>query len=71
VVAVLAWAVTTGFWAIVYSTYFPYRSVYSTFSVLLRCVRGTYKNQDAHEEEQPSEDAHAGYDSEADGDQKT
>jgi hypothetical protein len=37
----------------------------------LLSVRGKYKKQDAREEEQPSEAARAGYDSEADGDQKT
>ena len=37
----------------------------------LLSVRGTYKKQDPGEEEQPSEEAHADYDSEADGDQKT
>jgi len=37
----------------------------------LLSVRGTYKKQDAREEEQPSAEARAGYDSEADVDQKT
>ena len=37
----------------------------------LLLVRGTYKKQDAREEVQPSAEARAGYDSEADGDQKT
>jgi hypothetical protein len=37
----------------------------------LLSVRGTYKKQDAREEEQPSEEAHADYDAEPDGDQKT
>src|SRR5271154_482217 len=37
----------------------------------LLSVRGTYKKQDAREEVQPSAEDRAGYDSEADGDQKT
>jgi hypothetical protein len=37
----------------------------------LLSVRGMYKKQDAREEEQSSEEALAGYDSEADSDQKT
>jgi hypothetical protein len=37
----------------------------------LLSVRGTYKKHDAREEEQPSAEARAGYDSEADVDQKT
>jgi hypothetical protein len=35
----------------------------------LLSVRGTYKKQEAGEEVQPGAEAHAGYDSEADGDQ--
>jgi hypothetical protein len=37
----------------------------------LLSVRGTYKKQDAREEVQPSAEARAGYESEADGDQET
>jgi hypothetical protein len=37
----------------------------------LLSVRGTYKKQDTREEEQPAEEAHVDFDSEADGHQKT